>query len=373
MTWVRIDDGAPLHPKLLDAGPEAAWLWLAGLAHCNRCHTNGRISERHLPSLFPDGTWSRKDLARLADRLVSVRLWHREEDGYRVHDYEDFQSEATREAVDDRRQYERSRKAEQRARRRGVPDMSGTCPGQEHAKVPDLSHPVPRVSQPPVPSRPAPSRPVLPSVGGVQGNQSDPGAPAGASAGPDADAPPCEDTTPRAARRPRQPRAPAAPETAPLPGTDARRVFDAVTVDRALGARLRSPAAWSERVTAGAFPALGVHGIVREIARAGAWVADQPPSKAPRDAGAFLRNWLARADRDAASDPRAGAAAEPRRPRLPPPPVRVPPPPPSTPEQRQATDALIASLRDDARRRAAESRIRVPTAPVGADLEDDHD
>jgi len=29
VTWVRLDDGAPLHPKLLAVGPEAAWLWVA--------------------------------------------------------------------------------------------------------------------------------------------------------------------------------------------------------------------------------------------------------------------------------------------------------------------------------------------------------
>jgi hypothetical protein len=41
--WVRIDDGAPLHPRPLTAGAEAPWLWVAGLAHCNRATTNGAI------------------------------------------------------------------------------------------------------------------------------------------------------------------------------------------------------------------------------------------------------------------------------------------------------------------------------------------
>ena len=136
MTWVRIDDAAPLHPKLIDAGPEAAWLWTCGLAFCNRAHTDGLISRRHLAALYP-GAWGAEKLARLAAKLVEVRLWEAAEGGFKVHDYEQFQAEATREAVSIRREYERTRKQAQRKNRLNPAAPSKDSPGSVPDNVPD--------------------------------------------------------------------------------------------------------------------------------------------------------------------------------------------------------------------------------------------
>ena len=88
MTWVRLDDGAPLHPKLLAVGPEAAWLWVAGLAYANRHVTNGVIPPQALPALYPSDQWPRARLAKLAAALVEAGLWTaREGGGWEVHDY----------------------------------------------------------------------------------------------------------------------------------------------------------------------------------------------------------------------------------------------------------------------------------------------
>ncbi|AKF08868.1 hypothetical protein [Sandaracinus amylolyticus] len=151
--FVRIDAEATLHPKLLAVGPEAAWLWVCGLAHANRHTTNGLIMKSLLPSLYPDGSWSMAKLTKLARRLCDVRvpgsnsgLWHDDGDVYRIHDYEKQQEYALKENVEARREYERSRKREQRKGANvpdtngtdtdPVPPMSGTSPGHS-AGTPD--------------------------------------------------------------------------------------------------------------------------------------------------------------------------------------------------------------------------------------------
>ena len=156
MTWVRIDDGAPLHPKLLEVGPEAAWLWVAGLAHCNRSTTDGVIRKVFLPALYPSGHLSPKQLRELAARLVAARLWHDEGDAYRVHQYEIQQELAMKEEVEARRAYERERKTRQRRDklaavvRDNAGTVSGTMPGRPS---PDCAE-----SPTPGPARPGPTR-----------------------------------------------------------------------------------------------------------------------------------------------------------------------------------------------------------------------
>lgn len=113
--WVKIDDAAPLHPKLLDAGAEAAWLWVAGLAHANRHTTDGRIEGRHLSALYPPlGSKAR----RLARKLVEIGLWIECGDGYLIHDYEDYQEQAMSSARDEKRARDAERARRYRERKR---------------------------------------------------------------------------------------------------------------------------------------------------------------------------------------------------------------------------------------------------------------
>jgi hypothetical protein len=139
MTWVRLDDGAPLHPKLLAVGPEAAWLWVAGLAYANRHVTNGAIPPQALPALYPSDQWPRARLAKLAAALVEAGLWTaREGGGWEVHDYAQYQAEAMRDAVDERRAWERERKAKQRAAQK--PREHGAPAPSDSRGLPPMSH-----------------------------------------------------------------------------------------------------------------------------------------------------------------------------------------------------------------------------------------
>ncbi|MFJ8016192.1 hypothetical protein [Streptomyces sp. NPDC096339] len=92
-TYVRVHDGLPDHPKIIEAGGEAAWLYICGLAYSSRQLTDGVIPKRLIGRL----TDSSKPEA-LASALLRVGLWHEGEhdcpkcrpatsDTYVVHDY----------------------------------------------------------------------------------------------------------------------------------------------------------------------------------------------------------------------------------------------------------------------------------------------
>ena len=176
MTWVRFDDGVPFHVKIVRAGPQAAWLWACGMAHCNRYHTDGAIPKDMLDTIHAHRReWPPRVTQRLADRLVAVGLWHDRGTHYDVHDYADYQEEALKSVVQLRRDAARERKQRQRDREKIA--MSGNG----HAVTPRDGHtdghaprhtnghagtsgaeltgtPTSAMSQAPVPSRPVPSR-----------------------------------------------------------------------------------------------------------------------------------------------------------------------------------------------------------------------
>ena len=81
LPWVKIDDNAPHHSKQLRAGPAACWLWVCGLAYCQKHNTDGFIPAQAVPFLGVANP------LKLAGVLGIVGLWHAEAHGWRVHDY----------------------------------------------------------------------------------------------------------------------------------------------------------------------------------------------------------------------------------------------------------------------------------------------
>jgi hypothetical protein len=86
MTWVKIDDGAPEHPKLVDLSDAGLALWLRALCYCARRRTDGLVTNGALRILS-----RAKTPTKVAAELVTAKLWDVCEDGYRVHDYHHYQ------------------------------------------------------------------------------------------------------------------------------------------------------------------------------------------------------------------------------------------------------------------------------------------
>jgi hypothetical protein len=100
-TYVKVHDGLPDHPKIIEAGGEAGWLYICGLAYASRQLTDGVIPKR-LVRRLTDGSNPEAN----ASALVRVGLWHNGEhncpkcpqaspDSYVVHDYLDHQRSAS--------------------------------------------------------------------------------------------------------------------------------------------------------------------------------------------------------------------------------------------------------------------------------------
>lgn len=153
MTWVKIDDKAPSHPKLIAAGAEAAWLWLCGLCYCNSYQTDGIIPQGALRALNPGAGWDLRKLKKLAEKLVDAGLWEHIDDTattserpYNVKNYAEYQQAATKLATEERRSANKSRASDWRERQRF---SQKEPPSQRYASAEQ-----PTANASPVPARP---------------------------------------------------------------------------------------------------------------------------------------------------------------------------------------------------------------------------
>jgi hypothetical protein len=98
MPWVRLDEGFPQHPKVIEAGPLALAMQVAGLCYANRYLTDGFMPRAAVATLM--------DFSELDEhafngkggtcwivvaRLVELGIWEEVGNGYQIHDYLDYQ------------------------------------------------------------------------------------------------------------------------------------------------------------------------------------------------------------------------------------------------------------------------------------------
>lgn len=96
MTWAKLDDAYPHHPKVLTAGLEALGFDAAAMCYANRYGTDGVITASSLPAVYP----AARSPKRLAAKLVEVGRWHeaghecpdcpQTDDGWVIHDFLEF-------------------------------------------------------------------------------------------------------------------------------------------------------------------------------------------------------------------------------------------------------------------------------------------
>jgi hypothetical protein len=98
MTWVRLDDSTPDHPKyasLGDLAPLGLALQVRALCYANRYLTDGHLPTGAMPQLLRGFAPCQPDTGEVIDwpaLMVSAGIWETNGGaGYRIHDYADYQ------------------------------------------------------------------------------------------------------------------------------------------------------------------------------------------------------------------------------------------------------------------------------------------
>lgn len=88
MTWFAVDDHLHGHIKARRAGAAAMGLWVLAGSYCADNLTDGFVAA-DVPAILVG-----KDGPKLAARLVTAKLWHVVEGGWRFHDWAEYQPTA---------------------------------------------------------------------------------------------------------------------------------------------------------------------------------------------------------------------------------------------------------------------------------------
>jgi hypothetical protein len=121
MTWARIDDGYPSHPKVVAAGADGVALDVAGMCYAARFATDGYVPAALIGALCPPIA----DPEAIAGRLVEVGRWHAPDhdcpdcmaitDGWVIHDFLEYNPSAVTQEDRRRKRAEAGRKGGQRS------------------------------------------------------------------------------------------------------------------------------------------------------------------------------------------------------------------------------------------------------------------
>lgn len=104
MSWGKIDDRLPEHPKWMELERKVSprvWAnalatWVVVLCYANRNETDGEIESTLLARISPIG----RDALAAADALVDVRLMEKTEHGYRLHDFTEYNPSKAKKVAD---------------------------------------------------------------------------------------------------------------------------------------------------------------------------------------------------------------------------------------------------------------------------------
>lgn len=160
MSWLKLDDRYPDHPKLQALGDD----YDAGLSLDIRgkCYASANLTDGFIPERV-----FRHEKAMIA-RLVEVGLWHEVDGGYVIHDFLDYNP--SRAEVLAKREAWRTRQAKSRGMSRRDTDRDSTRESHSESSSPHSPFPIPH--SPSQVQTPNPT-PQTPQGGGWRGRITD--------------------------------------------------------------------------------------------------------------------------------------------------------------------------------------------------------
>lgn len=160
MSWVKLDDQFHAHRKAMKAWrahPRALGLHMLAMSYCAGHLTDGLVDDEFVEEKVPQS----RERAAVTQALIDAELWTREADGWRIHDWLDFNASKAETLA--KRQKEADRKARGRERTQakcppGVDADTGEVSARTNASVrADNTDP----SVGPDPTRPDPTHTAL--------------------------------------------------------------------------------------------------------------------------------------------------------------------------------------------------------------------
>ena len=142
MTWLRLDDAYPDHPKVLPLSDAAFRLDVTAKCWAAARATDGLITRSDLKVLAAK-LEAPRGVARVVDNLVASGLWEVSGDGWKLHDWLDYNPSAKEVAADRAAAAERMRKL--REKKKCSPEQSPNERGTNGARSGEVrsSRPVP--------------------------------------------------------------------------------------------------------------------------------------------------------------------------------------------------------------------------------------
>jgi hypothetical protein len=119
MGWVKIDDGMPLHPKMIALSCNAVTLWLRALCYASRYMTDGFIPESAMEHLAQG-----EDAEEAIADLIHYEAWKEVDNGYLIVNYLDHQT--CRKDIEAKKAQTKERVARHRCNA-SVTQMKRTC------------------------------------------------------------------------------------------------------------------------------------------------------------------------------------------------------------------------------------------------------
>lgn len=140
MTWLRLDDSFPDHPKVIGLSDKAFRLHISALCYCTKHLTNGSFSKQIANKL------AIQNAQRTIQILLNLGLWIRTETGYEIHDFLKHQTskeQAEQEKETNRLRAAKARKAKAERARHGVTHgerSGGVTVTNTHTPTPTPTH-----------------------------------------------------------------------------------------------------------------------------------------------------------------------------------------------------------------------------------------